>query len=933
MSYQYKLSNTFIDTHNHTTSVIANQEMKLHVVTNHSAEVMKVSPKQNLRRDVMAGLCFFQKTEAQRNVMKAVEDKLEKASLLRELVRPSEELRKVDLQQMNEIHHVTKGSQFLEIHNTSFPLLSSTKSNDGDNSTSTLTDSDSNSLADFTDDDTTSTSFASIPESVNISNSLQSPSKTSNEQNNSSNLLRTYKSYTHHHSCKSFEEFVVKTVERQKRRYERGICKQNNTSLFSCTDKINHDYTLVWRHYERLKKVPLVNNNQSSRTDLESNLEPCSSNESKENKNTTAIDDVDVHLYAASCIFQQFLNVIDILYVADKVFAKPTDDTTVPRSPLQVIYGDMEKYILTQLSLLLSDMKRITPRQAAKLLSWYNKFLQHIHDNNHTKIIKPSSLWKTDMKKLFDRYLQCGVRHEMQTLLECIDHDLYAGFNVGIDCDLRQTKSGTLATSFPEEIIYVIELQIQIATEYLCNKEYIIDVLKVCYEELSIFLCNKMINIGSRWRSDSINIMRYCSIINDSTRLSELLKEYTTKFLLNYEKSNNLTTENHHTILDKVANVENELTDLSMHAMNYLCRYIALRLECSDALLSSVGQSSWELDDGCHMMRRVVSFLCETLADIEVWLQSSDYFFPKMVKKCFQLTIQAYVQIFYQATMKRGIGNSLQVSNQLKQDYFHLATFFNTSRLFDNSDARISCLGSNQDVNTQLLVILSMSRLIDPTMSPADLSDDTRNLMENVHVAVSPTTNTAVDKVVWSQLGNATAVLHIAGLREKNDKATSMKWIQNLVNAEKVIHEDKHLMSPSSKSSVDVKWLIQLPDLLQSPHVYKVRCTSDNDDTLKAFSSVGYMSEYIQVLKELLQTKGYKRQFQMYMARKTKQQETPLRPTTTDNRRTAVTTDDKNLSSASAKNHSRGSISGYVGEMLLKRPVYTKSEKLTVNIA
>lgn len=888
------------------------------------------------RRDfVTSGYCFLQKSEAQRNVMKAVEDKMDLLSLLRNNEKITT---KPSLIRTNAIRNVMNGYQFPERNNATRTLCSDSNhshsssayedGNSCDNSTSTLTtsDSESNSMAD------------------DIANNNKKHS-------------------THHRNCKSFEEFVVKTVERQKRRYKRGIKKQNNTLLFTCTDKINHDYTKGWSQYEEDLKKKQKEQQQKSESNNEINT-------------TTKINDVEIHLYASSCIFQQFLNVIGISHVADKVFTKPSDDTISHKSPLQVIYGDMEKYLLTQLSLILSDMKNITPRQAAQLINWYNNYLLQIQVNDKAKIIKPSSLWKNDIKKLLDRYLQCGVRNELHILLDRIDHDLDTSYYVGIDNNLRQTRDGMLVTSIPEEMVYIIDLQIQVANDYLCNIEYIIQVLQVCYEEISIFICNKMIQIESNWRSDNITISRYCSIINDSIRLNDLLEDYTTKFISKYknEKSNNnsnnditinmIGSSHHHTLLEKAMNVENELTDLSIHAMNYLCRFIVYRLETSEALLCSVGELSWESDDECYTTRSVVSYLRETFGDIEVWICNNEYFFPKIVKKCFQLIIQLYIETFYKTTMKHGIqGNSLQVSNILKQDYYHLATFYNTNTLFvdDNtnnnstSSTRKNTSGlllSNQDINAQLLVILSISRLLDPTVSPTDLSDDTRNVMECVEVATAATssttttsttttTNNPIDNLIWIRICNATAVLHLIGLREKNDKSSSMKWIRNIVYAEQTIQESKAQadislsISPSSSSasssttissssacSGDVKWMINLPDLLLSPYVFKIRYIPDNEILHSLSSSDTFMKIYIQMLKELLETKGYKKQFQMYMARKTTTA-SPLKPTTAENNKnktTANINDDNNaLNTSGGKYYSRSSIGEYMGGMFMKR--------------
>ena len=143
-----------------------------------------------------------------------------------------------------------------------------------------------------------------------------------------------------------------------------------------------------------------------------------------------------------------------------------------------------------------------------------------------------------------------------------------------------------------------------------------------------------MLQIQTQWQGMSTR--RYCSIINNVTRLSDLVEDYHTSLVSKYQSSNDADTLRHWQSLDDtIQTLVSELQQLAIVATDYLCRHIIDRLETPDSIITSIGTRSWEEDSSNNVAEETIGSLQEYFTTIEEWLSSADYFLPKISRECF----------------------------------------------------------------------------------------------------------------------------------------------------------------------------------------------------------------------------------------------------------------------------------------------------------
>lgn len=672
----------------------------------------------------------------------------------------------------------------------------------------------------------------------------------------------------------TFEQFIVDTCNRNRRRQSFHVKQQQSMSLlFVCIDMIKDDYNSIIELYNA------ANTTTAAQYDL-----------------------VDMHLHASSHIVQQFLNVLPMLFECDESIARCNDDDLLyySRSPIQVVYSDMEQYILQQLSMNLIPSSTpntacaLTPIQASKMICWYENYLYKIRDVfPNADIVQPSLVWTTDIQVLFDHYLVHGIRRELHELIQVFDSNddttstttsTMNDTNNSKEQDVRslllvravsKNHNGRLVSTRPDEIVYCIDLLMQIAAEHIPEK-YLPNVLHVCHEVLSTIICNQMKYVETvTSTTNTMSILQYCTLINDMKRMYVLLHEHNQYFFLKYSNSNDdsnnnddanhCCNENLHQLENMAKELEQQLIVVPNDVSDYLCRHIINKLRNPmDPILNSIGNRSWECDNTGSGISRTVITLLDYFTGCEKYLIQSDddddnstdddddsnasLLFPNLLKRCFYYTIQTYVESFYLNTMTYGIRNPEIVAMNLRNDYSSLAKFFN-SRLFAKHTNKAGVL-SNQNINALLLLIQSMSRIMDPSVDPSDLQDDIHTILERV---------STYDE------SNVTAILHIAGLRGKQSHIESAKWIKTIAIADAIIAENANKPSNGVDDTND-DCVLQITDLLKSPYLYIVRPQHQAEiDNL--FPDDPHRTAFAQATKALLD-KGYQELLIMYNARK-----------------------------------------------------------------
>jgi hypothetical protein len=479
--------------------------------------------------------------------------------------------------------------------------------------------------------------------------------------------------------------------------------------------------------------------------------------------------DIPIHLLAANHLVQEFL----AEQVQDLIRSTFMSDTI-----REVIFHVVEDYIQPRIAHLYSNIDDVTPADAAKIVSWIDNFLNVM--KSQCPLLEPMPLWRVDCERLVEHYLDRGVRREMKELVQrSMDFSRS-------EKDIREQSNGIFVTGFSDQIGFLCELQLSVAKDILpqrCMER----VLAACNEELLVMICDLMFQVEANWKEMSPR--RFCAIINDASLLSEQCDDRNDLFLSSpeYTEAGNELTR--------------ELTEVSLHATRYLCERIMLYLQDPEPILTSVGDADWESDGTGSAVERTITTLNDLFSDFEVWL-ISDYFFPKVLKHCLDLTLQIYIESFFSNTMLRGVRDPRTASFELKQDHIRLVIFF-------NGDCFAKFIGKagfyqQHEIDSRLHILESLSILLNPDLPPSEICQEIKIIL--------------VEICGGAEHGEP-AVLHLAGLRKHHSANEAIEWIKAISQANKSILKEDVQARPLASSTPCYK----VPDLRNSKYIRNVR--------------------------------------------------------------------------------------------------------------
>eukprot|EP00977_Amphora_coffeiformis_P002065 scaffold392_cov177-Amphora_coffeaeformis.AAC.9 len=327
---------------------------------------------------------------------------------------------------------------------------------------------------------------------------------------------------------------------------------------------------------------------------------------------------VELHLLCASHVMDQFLEALDMIR-----------QTKMPSTTQEAIFQEMEMYICPRIVYQLDPMNNLTPDAAAKAVTWISKFQDEM-----TRVgldLELREEWVKGQRSVLDFYLDRAVRHETTILLQEV-------LKLHSDGDIRRNEEGNLVTSLPEDITYVFNQQLKVASGCLPDK-FKEDILMACNDELAGMIGDFMFRISSEW--EQMSAAHFCAVINDTSRLAEYCEKRHKECLTRPE------------LIEAAKNITRDITEMSLHATRYLCERVMLDLREPEPILTSVGDAVWESPE-CHSaVDRTIATFKDFFADFQQWL-IRDYFFPKVLKNCFDLALKTYLESFFANTMIRG---------------------------------------------------------------------------------------------------------------------------------------------------------------------------------------------------------------------------------------------------------------------------------------
>jgi hypothetical protein len=692
--------------------------------------------------------------------------------------------------------------------------------------------------------------------------------------------------------CTSFERFIIRSVERQTKAIGKGGETPNPVLLFSCTEQIGKDYRSIVELYNSISNTNMLNDDQGN-TDSNDN------------------DVIDINLHAASHIAQQLIRVLDLLLEAEQCYVKESGEAGQAataalshsllsvRTPIQIVYADIEKFILTQFALLMYDMNSLNVIQCSKLLCWYENFTCNVietivHDYSQPKL-KISAQWNNDSKRLLDRYLEYGVRNEMIDLIKWTDKSLLdysdEDFTVIVstaDPDTTDTPASSyLVTNLPEEIVYLYENQLNRALDNL-PESYVTIVIETFYNVVvDEILRNKIHQIN--YATTNIRTIVYCAVINDAIRLRRLLMDRDDNFFITYgtmneqDSSSNSSNPRMASLKKAADDASKVLLDLQQLAVESLSTSLYFKLNL--LLKKNVGTRAWELDQTGVGITQIIVTIVDHYNSIEKYILNVEQLIPLRISIQESLTyiVRTYIETFFMNTMCHGIQDCALVSRNLHYDYLSFQEFVNSSiitrhgvnKTISESD---SSFHPTTDLDSSNHLIQILSQIMDPDIAPTALIADIATMMERINIALARGSASDVEERYdvfannYTKIVSVVPILHLAGLRGQLTKQQSIEWIRAIATAQDTVMVELNESSPSSTNATDTSndknglTMIQLPEIIKdSPFVYRVRVTQDDIDEM--FGDEDIKMSFVQDMKDMLE-EGFQKLVASYLVRK-----------------------------------------------------------------
>uniref|UniRef100_A0A7S3P2W5 Exocyst complex component Sec6 n=1 Tax=Amphora coffeiformis TaxID=265554 RepID=A0A7S3P2W5_9STRA len=461
---------------------------------------------------------------------------------------------------------------------------------------------------------------------------------------------------------------------------------------------------------------------------------------------------VELHLLCASHVMDQFLEALDKIR-----------QTKMPSTTQEAIFQEMEMYICPRIVYQLDPMNNLTPDAAAKAVTWISKFQDEM-----TRVgldLELREEWVKGQRSVLDFYLDRAVRHETTILLQEV-------LKLHSDGDIRRNEEGNLVTSLPEDITYVFNQQLKVASGCLPDK-FKEDILMACNDELAGMIGDFMFRISSEW--EQMSAAHFCAVINDTSRLAEYCEKRHKECLTRPE------------LIEAAKNITRDITEMSLHATRYLCERVMLDLREPEPILTSVGDAVWESPE-CHSaVDRTIATFKDFFADFQQWL-IRDYFFPKVLKNCFDLALKTYLESFFANTMIRGANGPVSPVEELEQDFLRFVFFFNDDQFLAYHGR--GGFYSQKVITDHLCILQHMAAIMDPTNLPGDLSFEIQEVLA----------------YFGEHENGVPAVLHLVGLRRRQRGIGPMHWVTEIASAKKELAKrGKRNIAPLSCTIPDVR--------------------------------------------------------------------------------------------------------------------------------
>jgi len=345
------------------------------------------------------------------------------------------------------------------------------------------------------------------------------------------------------------------------------------------------------------------------------------------------------------------------------------------------------------------------------------------------------------------------------------------------DSAVFPNKEGHLVTNDPEDIVYVINAELDVAEEYLPS-EFLIDLMVALFEEME--LMQSRIKNTIDHKISEVDLERVCSVVNDSIHMGDKSLE----FLDGGVRGAMPTYE----LKKKAEECEKGYLDLALHATFALVKIV---FEDIKPLLAKVCTAAWEAGE---LIPTCLATLQDYFADFEEWIYT--LFYGKFVRKCFEEMIRYYLISLFDKNKE--FQSFDLMCEMLDRDRMYLLEFFGDDML---PQMRQSGVGGYDAVKERVEILRSLGNILK--------EDHPKNVVEDI------------DNVIH-ELGNETgtiAIMYLAQIKAHNDKAAVCLWKSAVITS-----CQKHPVG-----SLQVRTVLDLSHLVKS-HQIMDRINRFSDD-------------------------------------------------------------------------------------------------------
>lgn len=432
----------------------------------------------------------------------------------------------------------------------------------------------------------------------------------------------------------------------------------------------------------------------------------------------------------------------------------------VPTATAQIVQEELYNFTFPRISYHSTNISSIPPGDLAKLLSWYAEYwnrLSNVLDNSEV----PQEC-QCLMEELKSEYLHRGVHEPLRSMianrLALMDDD---------EDEIREDEQGHLVTRHPEDLLYMLEMHLSVAHETVpaC---LLPEIVVACHEELFGMAGELMLHIEANWRT--MDAERLCATINDAQRLLDLCED----------QNSSLGVELTPKQLEEFETLLRSFAELSLHASKYLCERIIL--DVTDDYLARIGSRDWVR--GGNMIETTLATLQDYFDDIQRWIPTH-YYFPKILKHCFDLVLRNYLAAFFSHTRVHRLHDVARAAMALQDDWMKLWKFFGSF-----PEENYAAGNHSKDAIWKNLHVLQvMSSILSSRKEPIDLLLDVSYLLK--------------------QFGNESGVAAARQLiRQRRQSAQRRRrWNKVIERAQAKIEQSR----PSKTANMLPPWLKETP--------------------------------------------------------------------------------------------------------------------------